>query len=415
MGGVPGVPLAFPPALLDAWSMPGPRLDIADFVADPDGTLREARQAGPIAESETGPMFVQHHAVRALVQSDQLRPSFSAFLRQFGITSGPFYEWMAMSPLDMEGEAHRRWRQVMARTFTPRSVERLRPFLREEADRLVQAFLPSGRCEFMEAFARQLPSLGLCELIGVPREDRATFSGWADTIGLGFNLLLLPTRIGDVDVALTELLDYAQGLVARRRADPQDDLVSRLALAAAEDDGIPADRVHGSVAGLVFAGHETTKNQLGWMMVVLSAVPEEWDRVAREPERATEVIEEVLRFRSAVTSVGRLALEDVELFGRPIAKGTSVVGSLWSANRDAQEFGNPDAFDVDANRDGVQMAFGSGAHHCLGAALARAELQESLVALSRKMTCPRLEPGAEYLPPVGINGPVTLPIAFTAR
>jgi cytochrome P450 len=165
----------------------------------------------------------------------------------------------------------------------------------------------------------------------------------------------------------------------------------------------------------VFAGHETTKNQLGWMMVVLAEVPEEWERVARDPGRAKDVIEEVLRFRSAATSLGRMALEDVELFGESIPRGGSVIASLWSANRDPEEFARPDAFDVDANREGVQMAFGSGAHHCLGAALARAELQESLIALSRKMKSPRIAEGATFLPPLGINGPSSLPITFAAR
>ena len=151
------------------------------------------------------------------------------------------------------------------------------------------------------------------------------------------------------------------------------------------------------------------------MIAVLSEVPHEWDRVAREPERARDVIEEVLRFRSTATSIGRLALEDVELFGERIPAGTSVIASIWSANRDAAEFARPDEFAVDENRSGVQLAFGQGAHHCLGAALARAELQESLQALTRRMHCPKLEPGSQWLPPIGINGPSVLPISYSPR
>jgi cytochrome P450 len=303
----------------------------------------------------------------------------------------------------------------MARAFTPRSVERLRPFLREEADRLISQFLPLGRCEFIEAYARQLPSLGLCELIGVPARDRSRFSGWADTIGFGFNPILLPTKIGEVDAALTALLAYADELVAARRADAKDDLVTRIAQAVDEATGMDEEVIRGSLAGLVFAGHETTKNQLGWMIAVLSGVPKEWDRVAKEPERARDVIEEMLRFRSTATGFSRLALEDVELFGERFPAGTSIIASLWSANRDPAEFPRPDEFAVDENRVGVQLAFGQGAHHCLGAALARAELQESLIALSRRMCCPKLEPGATFLPPIGINGPTALPISFQAR
>jgi hypothetical protein len=286
--------------------------------------------------------------------------------------------------------------------------------LKKEAHALIDGFVASGRAEFIGDFARRLPSLGLCELIGVPAEDRERFGVWADTIGLGFNLLMAPARIADIDDALVQLLSYAKGLVEKRRTAPRDDLVTRLALGAAED-GIDPDVIHGSVAGLVFAGHETTKNQLGWLVKILSDVPAEWDRVAREPTHGKDVVEEVLRLRGTVTSVGRLAMEDVEHFGHHIPKGDVIVSSLWSANRDAAVFPKPNEFDAEANRIGAQIAFGQGAHHCLGAALARAELQESLIALSARITCPVVEPGAEFLPPVGINGPTVLPIRFDAR
>jgi cytochrome P450 len=394
--------------------MDDPVIPLSEFIADPDGTLRAARERTTVAQTELGPIVVRHEAVRTLLQEPRLRPSFTNFLHQMGISSGPFYEWMSGSPLDMEGEEHRRWRQLMARTFTPRSVERLRPFLRSESHHLIDAFPSDGRCDFVDAFARKLPSLGLCELIGVPTEDRPRFSSVADTIGLGFNLILLPSRIADIDAATVELLEYARSLVARRRAEPRDDLVSRLAQAAREES-VDEDLVVGSVAGLVFAGHETTKNQLGWMLLVLSEVPAEWDKVCRDPVRSPLVVEEVLRFRSAATSAARVATEDIELFGVKFAKGTQLVGSLWSANRDKDVFAAADAFDPERNRSGVQIAFGHGAHHCLGAALARAELQEALIALAGRLECPKIEEGASFLPPVGINGPTGLPIAFALR
>lgn len=395
--------------------MTGRKVTVAELLQNPDQTLEQAREAGVIMQTDIGAFVVRHAAVRELGQSDKLRPSFTRLLSQFGITSGPFYDWMKISPLDMEGEEHRAWRQLMSRTFTPRSVERLRPFLRDEADRLIDGFLPLGRCDFIQAYARKLPAAGLCELIGVPIEDRERFAGWADTIGFGFNIVLLPAKIGEVDAALVELLSYADELVTARRIAPKDDLVTRIAQAVDEETGLDEAVIRASIAGLVFAGHETTKNQLGWMIAVLSEVPKEWDRVGAEPERARDVIEEVLRFRSTATSFSRLALEDVELFGEHIPKGSTVIGSIWSANRDPAEFPRADEFAVDDNRVGVQVAFGQGAHHCLGAALARAELQESLVALSRRMRCPKLEPGAEFLPPIGINGPCKLPISFEPR
>jgi len=389
-------------------------LSLEDMLADPDAALRRAREAGAVVDTELGTLVVRYEAVRSVLQDPRLRPSFTKFLERMGISSGPFYTWMSRSPLDMEGEAHREWRKLVLRTFTPRSVERLRPFLRDESHRLIDAFPPNAALDFVEGFARKLPSLGLCELIGVPVEDRARFGVWADTIGLGFNLVMAPQRIAEIDDALVQLMEYSKALVEQRRANPRDDLVSRLARGA-EEDGIDPDHIYGTVAGLVFAGHETTKNQLGWLVTTLSEASAEWDRVAREPERAKDVVEEVLRFRSTVTSIGRLAIEDVELFGTKLPKGSTLIASLWSANRDGAAFRKPDAFDTDANRDGAQIAFGQGAHHCLGAALARAELQEALVALAKRFACPKLEPGASFLPPVGINGPTVLPVRFEAR
>jgi cytochrome P450 len=395
--------------------MTTPIVTLAELLENPDTALKRAREAGAAAQTEIGPVMVRHEAVRALAQSDKLRPAFSRVLEQFGVSSGPFHRWISASPLDMEGDEHKAWRQVMARAFTPRNVELLRPYLRAESKRLIDQFLPQGKCEFIHDYARQLPSLGLCELIGVPSADRERFTEWADTVGLGFNVVLLPTRIGEIDEALTRLLAYADELIAARRAQPRDDLVTRIAQAVDEETGMSEDVVRASLAGLVFAGHETTKNQLGWMIVVLSEAPQEWDRVAAEPERARDVIEEVLRFRSTATNFGRMALEDVEIAGEHIPAGASVMGSIWSANRDPAEFPRPDEFAVDENRVGVQIAFGQGPHHCLGAALARAELQESLIALASRMHCPKLEPGAVFLPPIGINGPTTLPISFVPR
>jgi cytochrome P450 len=384
------------------------------MLADPDAALGRAREAGAVVDTDLGTLVVRYEAVRGVLQDPRLRPSFSKFLERMGITSGPFYSWMSRSPLDMEGEQHREWRKLVLRTFTPRSVERLRPFLRSEANHLIDAFSPGETLDFIEAFARRLPSLGLCELIGVPVEDRGRFGVWADTLGLGFNLVMAPQRIGEIDAAVVQLLEYSKALVEARRKDPRDDLVSRLARGA-EEDGIDRELVYGTVAGLVFAGHETTKNQLGWLVTILSEAPAEWDRVARDPERAKDVVEEVLRFRSTVTSIGRLALEDVELFGTKVPKGSTLIASLWSANRDPAAFAKPASFDTDTNRGGAQLAFGQGAHHCLGAALARAELQEALIALAARLGCPKLEPGATFLPPVGINGPTVLPVRFAAR
>jgi cytochrome P450 len=389
------------------------RLEIADALADPFGTLKRARAAGAVVDGEGGAIVTRHDEMRALLTDARLRASFTDFLRTFGVTQGPFYDWMACSPLNKDGADHLRWRALMSRTFTPRSVERLRPFLRQTAHELIDAFAARGRCDFMAAFADQYPSLGLCELIGVPADDRDRFRGWADTIGLGFSPLVA-MHIEAVDAALVQLLAYTAELAARRRQQPRDDLVSRLAVAARED-GWSDDEVRSFIAGLVFAGHETTKNQLGWMITVLAERPEVWDAVAAGVTPVADVVEEVLRYRSAVSGVGRTVAEAVPVGDQRLEAGERLFLSAWSANHDERVYPHPERLDPAQSAVAPHLAFGHGAHHCLGAALARAELQEALAALAGRLHCPAVEDGAVWRPPLGINGPERLPIAFAAR
>ena len=395
--------------------MSRPFIELPALVADPFGTLARARHQHWLADTDGGAVAaLTNERVRELLGDPRLRANFPSFLRQFGIDSGPFYEWMAMSPLNRDGAEHQRWRTLMSRTFTPRSVERLRPFLRAAAHELIDAFAPRGQCDVAAEFADALPSLGLCELIGVPVEDRDRFRAWANTIGLGFNPMVVATRIADIDAALVELLAYTAELAARRRVEPRDDLVTRIAQAA-DEAGWTDYEINGSIAGLVFAGHETTKNQLGWTVAVLSEQPAVWDGVAAGALSVRDVVEEVLRYRSTATTVGRTAAEPIDLAGEHIPAGTTVLLSLWSADHDEAAFPRPEEIAVGANDTAPHVAFGHGAHHCLGAALARAELQEGLTALAERLECPRLEPGSVWKPPVGINGPDALPISFRVR
>ncbi len=390
-----------------------PQTDIAEALADPFGALARLRQAGPVADGTGGAFVSRHEDVRALLTDGRLRANFPEFLRSFGIEGGPFFDWMSLSPLNRDGADHLRWRALMAKTFTPRSVERLRPFLRTAAHELIDGFAGAGRCDFMTAFADTYPSLGLCELIGVPAEDRDRFRAWADTIGPGFSPLVA-MHIAEVDAALTQLLAYTGELAARRREEPRDDLVSRLAVAARED-GWSDVEVQSFIGGLVFAGHETTKNQLGWMVAVLAERPDVWDAVADGAAAVVDVVEEVLRYRSAVTGVGRTVAEPVAVGDDQLAAGERVFLSAWSANHDERVFPHPDRLDPAQSGVAPHLSFGHGAHYCLGAALARAELQEALAALTARLGCPTLEAGASWRPPVGINGPERLPITFTVR
>jgi len=392
-----------------------PHLSLADLLDDPMEALRRARSAGDVAEFESaGVAVLRYEAGRALLNDPRARASFTDFLRTCGVESGPFFEWMATSPLDRDGAEHKRWRGLMSRTFTPRRVEALRPFLRSAAHELIDGFAARGSCELMADFADPYPSLGLCELIGVPAEDRDRFRGWANTVGLGFSPFVAQ-HIAAVDAALSELLDYTGDLAARRRAEPRDDLVSRIAQAADEEGGWSDFEVRGAIAGLVFAGHETTKTQLGWNVASLSERPDLWDALGDGRIGAAVLVEELMRYRSAAAIVSRTVGDPLRVGGEDLSAGVRVTVSLWSANHDESVYPHPERLDPEQSARAPHMSFGHGPHHCLGAALARAELQEALAALTARLTCPVIGAGAAWKPPVGINGPERLPVSFTAR
>ena len=395
--------------------MPRPTLEMNQLLADPFGLLSRLRAQGPLADMpEAGIVAILgYEDARSLLGDRRLHANFVDFLTTFGVSSGTFYEWMASSPLNREGAEHQRWRGLMMRTFTPRSVERLRPFLKQAAHTLIEAFAASGACEFVHDFADVFPSLGLCELIGVPAADRGRFAVWANTIGLGFSPMVA-MHIAKVDAALAELLAYASELAAARRAEPRDDLISRIAAAAAED-GWTDDEVRGAIAGLVFAGHDTTKNQLGWMVFALSERPDLWDAVGRGTLAPAPMVEELLRYRSSASGIGRTASEPVEVSGCPFAAGQQMLISVWSANHDERVFPRAQTLDPAQSLETPHLAFGHGAHYCLGNALARAELEEALAALSARIECPAVSEGATWRPPVGLNGPTCLPLTFKPR
>ena len=396
--------------------MARPRIELSALLSDPLGEFARARRQGWLGDAEGGGVGVlTHQRVRDLLADGRLHENFVDFMETFGVTGGPFYEWMKISPLNRDGADHIRWRQLMSKAFTPRSVERLRPFLRTAAHDLIDGFAERGEAEFMGEFADAYPSLGLCELIGVPSEDRDRFRSWANAIGLGFSPVSMAARIGEIDAALSRLLDYTAGLAATRRTDPRDDLVTRIAKAAEEEGGWTDFEVCGFIAGLVFAGHETTKNQLGWMVAVLAERPDVWNAVAAGDLMPEEVVEEVMRVRGAVTTVGRTVAEPVDVGGERLEPGTRVLFSLWSANHDEAAFPKPDVVAPRENAENPHVGFGHGAHHCLGAALARAELQEGLAALAARIECPRVGADAQWKPPLGITGPERLPITFRRR
>jgi cytochrome P450 len=373
--------------------------------------LREARERSWYATTPVGIVVLTHEAVRELVLDRRWHELGAEGLRMAGIESGPLWDWFHQIMSTQEGEPHHRLRRLVSKAFTPRSVERLRPAMRAVADELVDGFVARGRCELVEEFAAPFPVRVIGDLIGVPPEDFKTFAGWSDDLSLAFGNEVAG-RLAEIEAALVALSGYVDGLIEARRSTPGDDLISALIAVEEEGDRLSTEELNAMVTVLIFGGQDTTQCQLACAVATFAEHPDQWARLAVEPSLAPSAAEEVLRYEPAGSGSPRIASEDMEFRGLSIARGTVALPSAPSANRDPAVYEDPDRFDIGRRHPEPQLTFGGGIHHCLGAALARAELQEALPLLARRLPGLALDGEVVWRTQVLIRGPQRLPIRF---
>ncbi|EOD70577.1 cytochrome P450 [Amycolatopsis vancoresmycina] len=315
--------------------------------------------------------------------------------------------------LCMDPPEHGRIRSLVAKAFTVRRVEALRPRVREIADGLLDRMVAAGPpSDFAAAVAWELPVQVICELLGVPLTDRELVRRCTETIvAVGGDV-----TPADVAGARDRLAACLTGLIARRKAEPADDLLT--ALVAARDDGDRLTDRELLMLGiaLLAGGHETTASQIGSFAYQLLSQPDQWRTLAADPELVPAAVEELLRFVPLVTvaDLARIATEDLELGGRPIRAGDAVLVQLDSANRDAQVFSHPAQLDF-GRKANHHLAFGFGVHHCIGAPLARLELRVLFGTLVRRLPGLHLAVAAgevEWSADRLIRGVRALPVAW---
>lgn len=412
--------------------MPAPHheptpIDYQEWLRDPHGCFARHRAEhwfAPFRDSEMSEVL-EYEAVRELLGDDAHLRSFLGGYTEDLMRANPalgaeYIEEMATatrsSLINMEGAEHHELRALVGRAFTPRSVATLRPYLDDLASVLATQLEPGD--DFMEKFARLFPAHALCRLTGIPDGDHEQFAGWIEVL----SVQLSGPRLASLDEAgaarvravSRELKAYSRDLVAQRRAHPEDDLVSRLVHDA--EGNVEDDAVVQLVTDLIFAGNDTTRNALGRMVMELSNCPHAWEAVAADPGLAAATVEEVLRLHSPTPGPVRQACTAFTYRDKSFAAGEVTALSTWSANRD-EAFWGPTAARFDHTRPNANqhLAFGHGAHFCLGASLAREELRAALVALTAQIKNVRVL-GAPPMHPVdGIYGPVELRITFERR
>jgi cytochrome P450 len=269
-----------------------------------------------------------------------------------------------------------------------------------------------GHCELVQDVCEPYPIPIICELLGAPKEDWKLFSSWATDIFRIFNGDLV-NDMPLIEAASTELDEYVAAMVDERRSRPADDLLSDLIAAEEAGDRLSTEELIGLAEAVLMAGTDTTRNQLACSVALLAQHPDQWALLAERPDLAPRAVEETMRYLGAIRGTARIAAEDIEYRDVLFPAGTLVNTSLAGANFDDEVWQAPEAFDITVERPTPQMTFGSGIHFCLGASLARAELQEALPLLARRMPNLEIDGVIEWKPAtVGIWGPARLPLRF---
>jgi hypothetical protein len=383
-----------------------------EFEANPTAAVEAVRARACLARTPIGAVVVEHALVEALLADPRLDSSLLAIVRLQGLVDGPIYDFLSRALLSVDGEDHTRLRKLVSRAFTPRSVEVLRPSMRALTEELVEQFAEAGRCEFMADFADHYPIQMICELLGVPREDHQRFGQWAN--GLTWVLSFeLAARMPEIQAAFEGLAGYLENFIEERRRAPRDDLVTRLVEAEDSGDRLSPIELRSMIGALLFAGYDTTRNQLGIAMFLFAQHPDQWRLLGDDPSRADRAVEEVLRFMGTVTVAPRIAREELEVGGYRIPAWTLLTLSTGAANHDPAAHTRPELFDITVQRALPPLTFGGGPHYCLGANLARAEMQEALAVLPRRLRDLQLDGEVRWRPRTGIFGPTHLPLRFT--
>jgi len=330
-----------------------------------------------------------------------------------GITDEAFLSRQGDSILSAEGEVHTRLRRLVAPAFSPRSADRLRPFMRQVINDLVDKVAATGRADFARDVCEPYPIPIICELLGAPKTDWQLFSRWANDILEIFSLDVV-SKLDLIMRTQDELDEYTRGLIETRRNTPADDLLTELIAAEEAGDKLSTDELVMMVNAVIIGGTDTTRNQLGCAVALFADHPDQWKLLAEQPELAPRAVEESMRYFGAVRGTMRYASTDIVYRDVLFPAGTFIGIGLAEANRDHGVFREPAAFDITTQKsDQPQLTFGSGIHYCLGQALARAELQEALPLLAQRMPNLRLDGPTQWKPDgVGIFGPAHMPITF---
>jgi hypothetical protein len=325
---------------------------------------------------------------------------FKELARMFGL-------WLIF----MDPPEHTRLRKLLNKGFSPAAVEALRPRVEAAVDEMLNRLRPGSEVELMKEYANPFPVRIIIEMLGIPLELSDTFLEWSRAVGAfrgNPNRTVEEARAAqDALLALTE---FFQKTVAERRRNKGNDLISLLIDIEEEGEVLTEEELYAQCIALLFAGHETTRNLIGNGMYTLLKHPQDTDELRENPQMIRSAVEEFLRYESPIQFTARVLKEDMEICGQPIRKGWTVLCMLGAANRDPKQFKDPNQLNLKRLKN-EHLAFGAGAHFCIGNQLARLEGQTAILKLLQRFPKMKLTgPHPEWASTFGLRGLKAMPV-----
>jgi cytochrome P450 len=355
-----------------------PALFSPGFTQNPYPTYDQLREMDPVhqvrfPDGQLGWLVTRYEDATEVLKDPR-------FIKDYSKLYGGSMDQMSVFTQNMlfsDPPDHKRLRGLAQKAFTPKMIAGMRNHIQEIADELLDPLSDRASINLIDEFAFPLPIIVICEILGVPAEDRNKFRLWSNS--------LIEGTSGESGVSIFEhmnqFIQYLGQWFAKVREHPGDDLISQLIIAEEEGDRLTEKELFGVVSLLIIAGHETTVNLIGNTVLALLEYPEQQKHLREHPELIPQALEESLRYNGPVEfSTSRWAAEDMEFNGKQIRRGDLVVVSLNSANHDPAKFSNPEIFDITREKS-PHLAFGMGIHFCLGAPLARLEGEIALSSL----------------------------------
>ncbi len=384
--------------------------------------MAEVRSQGWLAEGPFGYMVLDRESAEFFLRTRSAIFPGMKIAEIFGVTEGPLYEQMRRNILHVNGPDHSRLRGLVNPSLAPRAVKRYRPAMRTFLEGLLERARQEGgdepgvvRCEFVEAFAKPYPSQVIATVMGAPLEDAPRLHHWSNWIQRQFDAGSMASEQEAIQTAVEEFYAYADGLLKARRAQPDDDLMSRLIEAEEKGDRLSDVECINLVFNILAGGVDTTQSQLAHAIRLLAQHPDQWALLAEDPGLAEKAVEEALRYEPITPFTARIMTEEVVYRDVTFPADTVVMVCAFTGNRDLGEGAvDVDEFDITADRGRARaLTFGAGVHYCLGANLAKLELQEGLAFLSRNMPGLELDGEPVFGTISGIYGLEELPIRFS--